>query len=663
MTTTKGTLEEPATNGSGDRGTPTRDAVHPVTEKEARQVAEAARETAWSKPSFAKELYLGRFRPELIAPFPQTDPEVAARGDAYLATLRDFLATVDGQAIERDALIPDDVVSGLAAIGTFGIKIPREYGGLGLGNVYYNRALMLIGTVNPALGALVSAHQSIGVPEPVKRFGTPQQKEAYLPRCAAGAISAFLLTEPDVGSDPARLGTTATPTADGDYLLDGVKLWGTNAVIAELLVVMARVPASEGHRGGITAFVVEADAPGITVERRNAFMGLRGIENAVTRFDRVRVPAENVVGREGQGLKIALTTLNSGRLSIPALALAASKWALKIGREWAAEREQWGKPVGQHAAVAHKLAFMAAATYAQEAMLELAGHLADAGETDIRIEAALAKLYGSERAWQVIDELVQIRGGRGYETADSLAARGERAAPVEQVMRDLRINRIFEGSTEIMHLLIAREAVDAHLAVAGDIIDPDTDLTAKARAAGRAGAFYATWFPQLLVGSGQVPTAFREYGPLAPHMRYVERASRRLARETFYGMARWQGGLEKRQGFLGRVVDIGAELFAIAAMCVRAQAQLQDDAAGRAAIRLADAACKQARLRAERLFDALWTNTDASDVRLAREILAGEHVWAEAGILDPSEGTGPWIAAASAGPTQVPDVSRRRARA
>ncbi|WP_448073559.1 acyl-CoA dehydrogenase family protein [Georgenia yuyongxinii] len=631
-----------------------------VTEREARQVAEAARQTEWELPSFAKELYLGRFRPDLIAPHPRPAPEVEARGQAYLGQLERFLRDhVDGRQIERDARIPDDVVRGLAQIGTFGIKIPSEYGGLGLGQVHYNRALMLLGTANASLGALISAHQSIGVPEPVKQFGNEQQKRAFLPRCAAGAISAFLLTEPDVGSDPARLHTTATPTDDGDFLLDGVKLWSTNGVVAELLVVMARVPASEGHRGGITAFVVEADSAGITVERRNAFMGLRGLENGVTRFDQVRVPAANVLGREGMGLKIALTTLNTGRLSIPALCVGAGKWCLKIGREWARERVQWGRPVGRHAAVAHKIAFMATAAYAQEAVVELASHLADAGRTDIRIEAALAKMFTSELAWQVADELVQVRGGRGYETADSLAARGERAVPVEQVLRDLRINRIFEGSTEIMHLLIAREAVDAHLAVAGDIIDPEVDLAGKARAAARAGAFYATWLPPLLTGPGQLPTAFAEYGPLATHMRFVERSSRRLARSTFYGMARWQGRLEHKQGFLGRVVDIGAELFAISAVCVRAQMQRQDDPqVGPAAVKLAGAWARQSRLRVERLFDALWTNTDAADERLAAEVLDGEYEWAEAGVVDASEGTGPWIADASPGPARVPDVAR-----
>ncbi|UNX54532.1 acyl-CoA dehydrogenase family protein [Georgenia sp. TF02-10] len=633
-----------------------------VTEREARQVAEQARETEWTRPSFAKELYLGRFRPDLITPHPRPDPDQAARGEAFLATLTEFLrANVDGRAIEREAVIPDEVIAGLARIGAFGIKVPTEYGGVGLGQLHYNRALMLIGSASPALGALISAHQSIGVPEPVKQFGNDEQKRAFLPRCAAGAISAFLLTEPDVGSDPARLHATATPTEDGDYLLDGVKLWSTNGVVAELLVVMARVPKSAGHRGGITAFVVEADSPGVTVERRNAFMGLRGLENGVTRFHQVRVPAANVLGREGMGLKIALTTLNTGRLSIPALCVGASKWSLKIGREWARTRVQWGRPVGEHAAVAHKVAFMATSTYAQEAVVELASLLADAGQTDIRIEAALAKLYASEVAWQVADTLVQVRGGRGYETADSLAARGERAVPVEQVLRDLRINRIFEGATEIMHLLIAREAVDQHLAVAGDIIDPDIPLAGKAKAAGRAGLFYATWFPQLLAGPGLKPGAYAEFAALAPHLRFVERSSRRLARATFYGMARWQGGLEQRQGFLARVVDIGALLFAMSAVCARAQMQAADGdpAVARSAEKLAAGYCRRARLEVDRLFAALWTNTDAEDERLAREVLAGEYTWAETGVIDASEGTGPWIADATPGPARAPDVSRR----
>ena len=609
-----------------------------VSEQQARQVAEQAREVQWHQPSFGKELFLGRLRLDLVHPHPSGSAEAAKRGEAFLDRLRDFCdSQIDAAAIERDAQIPDKVVRGLKELGAFGMKIATEYGGVGLSQVYYNKALALVGSVHPSLGALLSAHQSIGVPQPINMFGTEEQKRTWLPRCTQ-EISAFLLTEPDVGSDPARLHATATPDGD-DYVLNGVKLWTTNGVIADLLVVMAQVPKSEGHRGGITAFVVEADAPGIVVENRNAFMGLRGIENGLTRLTNVRVPAANRIGREGDGLRIALSTLNVGRLSLPAVCTGSMKWCLKIAREWSRERVQWGRPLGEHEAVAGKVAFIAATTYGLEAMLELASELADAGQTDIRIEAALAKLYGSEMAWLVADELVQIRGGRGFETAESLAARGERGVPAEQVLRDLRINRIFEGSTEIMHLMIAREAVDAHLSVAGDIIDPQAGTRRKAKAAARAGKFYAGWLPTLVTGKGQLPTSFTEFGPLAGHLRYVERASRRLARSTFYGMTRWQGRLEHKQRFLARIVDIGTELFAMTAACVRAQR----DRADRTAVELADAFCRQARVRAEQRFDQLWHNCDDSDRTLARGVLNDRYTWLEEGILDPSI-EGPWIA-------------------
>lgn len=623
------------------------------TEREARKVAEAARETEWTKPSFGKELFLGRLRLDLVDPWPSNSPEQVAAGEAFLERLRPYVETIDGAAIEREASIPDDVFSGLAELGAFGMKLPTKYGGLGLSHLYYCKALTLAGSANGSIGTLLSAHQSIGVPQPVKMFGNDEQKQKYLPRVAAGEVSAFLLTEPDVGSDPARLGTSATPV-EGGYLLNGVKLWATNGPISTLLVVMARVPKSEGRRGGITAFVVEADSPGITVESRNAFMGLRGIENSVTRFHDVFVPDENVLGAEGRGLKIALTTLNTGRLSLPAMCVASSKWCLNVARGWAAERVQWGRPVGRHEALSTKISFIAATTYAMEAMVDLCCLLADDDANDIRIEAALLKLYASEMAWKIADDLVQIRGGRGFETADSQRARGERGLEAEQVLRDLRIMRIFEGSTEIMHLLIAREAVDAHLAVAGDIIDPDASRDDKLKAVAKAGAFYAGWLPTLVAGKGQVPNAYAEFGPLAHQLRYVERTTRKLARSIFYGMGRWQGAMERKQAFLGRVVDIGAELFAMTAACGRAKAERQSRPGG---VQLADLFCDQARVRIGALFTALWSNTDDADDAAAKDVLAGQYAFVESGIKLPAD-DGPWVSPAEPGPSSKPDVRR-----
>ncbi|MEP6462525.1 MAG: acyl-CoA dehydrogenase family protein [Frankiaceae bacterium] len=612
---------------------------------ESRKVAEAARDSTWNKPSFAKELFLGRFRLDLIHPHPTLPPEAIATGAAFIAKFEQFLREeVDGEEIERDSRIPEHVMKGIKEIGALGMKIPEEYGGLGLTQVYYNHALMLAGSVHSSLATLLSAHQSIGVPEPVKHFGTEEQKRKFLPRVATDAVSAFCLTEPDVGSDPARMGTKAVPTEDGsEYIVNGTKLWTTNGTIAELLVVMALVPRSEGHRGGITAFVVEANSPGIEVTHRNAFMGLKGIENGVTVFTDVRVPAENRLDKEGSGLKIALSTLNTGRLSLPAIAAGSAKFATKISREWGSTRVQWGRPVGAHGAIAEKIAHIAGMAFGLEAVVEMASIMADEKRNDIRIEAALAKLWSSEQSWLVVDELMQIRGGRGYETAASLKARGERGVPVEQLLRDIRINRTFEGSSEIMKLLIARDAVDQHLSVAGDIIDPDKGTGDKAKALVNAGKFYSKWFPTLTVGAGQTPNAYADFGVLATHLRYVERSSRKVARSTFYGMSRWQGKLEFKQVFLGRIVDIGCELFAISAAVVRARMLLDNGSPeAQQAVELADVFCKGARRRADHLFHDLWFNDDDDNSKLAKAVLEGRYTFVEKGVIDAS-GDGPFL--------------------
>ena len=633
-----------------------------ITEKQARDVVEAAREADWKLPSFGRELFLGDFRLDLIHPQPRLDPDAVEKGERFLARLRVFLETeVDPLEIERDAKVPVRVIDGLKKIGALGIKVSEEYGGLGLSQVYYNRALALAGVWHSSLCALLSAHQSIGVAEPIRMFGSEEQKRKWLPLVAKDHVSAFLLTEPDVGSDPARMASTATPVVgegdlvampvEGGYLLSGRKLWATNGTIADIAVVMAKVPKSEGHRGGISAFVVPYDSEGITVEHRNAFMGLRGIENSVTRLDKVFVPEENRIAREGDGLRIALSTLNTGRLALMASAVGAAKWATKIAREWSMERVQWGRPIGKHDAVAQKVAFIAGSAFGLEAMLDVAGRLADDKANDVRIEAALCKVYGSELAWQVIDALLQVRGGRGYETAASLQARGEKPVPVEQALRDMRVNRIFEGSSEIMHLLIAREAVDQHLQAAGDLLTPGGDLKTKADAALKAGMFYSKWLPQLAVGKGQNPRSYEEFGKLAPYLRYVERSSRKLARSTFYGMGRWQAKLEQKQSFLGRIVDIGAELFAISsAVCYADTIGREQPERKTEAVELAELFSQQAKRRAETLFHDLWSNDDDANYAAAQRVLAGRYTWQEDGIADPS-GDGPMI------PTLVEDTA------
>ncbi len=634
-----------------------------VSEKEARDVVEAAREAEWKLPSFGKQLFLGDFRLDLIHPQPRLDPEAIEKGERFLAELQAVLTeTADPLEIEREARIPDHVVDALKRIGALGMKVPPKYGGLGLSQVYYSRALGIAANCHSAICTLLSAHQSIGVAEPLRMFGSEEQRQKWLPLVAKDHISAFLLTEPGVGSDPARMESTAMPVGpelaaappddhmvatptEGGYVINGRKLWATNGTVADIVVVMAKVPKSDGHRGGITAFVLPYNTEGVTIKHRNAFMGLRGIENSVTLLENVFVPEENRIAREGDGLKIALTTLNTGRLALMAIAVSASKWATKVAREWATERVQWGRPIGKHDAVAQKLAFIAGSAFGLEAMLDVSARLADNKRNDIRIEAALCKVYGSELAWKVIDELMQVRGGRGYETAESLKARGEKPVPVEQCMRDMRVNRIFEGSTEIMHLLIAREAVDTHLHAAGGLLMGDGDVKAKADAALKAGLFYGKWLPNLAVGKGQNPRSYEEFGPLASYLRYVERSSRKLARSTFYGMARWQARLEQKQSFLARIVDIGAELYAISATVVYAdRLGHEHPERKKESIELAELFCAMAKRRADTLFNELWANDDDARYSAAQKVLDGRYRWLEEGILDPA-GDGPMIPA------------------
>src|SRR5213083_781395 len=610
-----------------------------VSAAEAREVAEAAREQEWIAPSFVRDLFLGKFRLDLIHPYPEQDPEEIRRAQPFLDKLERLLREqVDSDRIDREGEIPEAVIQGLRDLGAFGIKIPREYGGLGLSQLSYMKAIELVSSVDGSLTALLSAHQSIGVPQPLKMFGSEAQKKKYFPRLAKGAISAFALTEHGVGSDPAAMETTAIPSADGDgWILNGEKLWCTNGTKAELLVVMARTPSKMvggKEKKQITAFIVEMDWPGVEVVYRCHFMGLKALYNGVIRFTNVRVPKENVLWGEGKGLKLALITLNTGRLTLPISSVAAGKRCLEVSRRWAAERVQWGRPIGQHDAIAQKIGSMAANTLAMEAVAELCGAMAERGGYDIRLEAAIAKLYNSEAGWRIIDDTVQIRGGRGYETADSLRARGETPVPVERIMRDFRINLIFEGSSEIMHLFIAREAVDKHLQAAGDVVLPGRTAGQRLAGLARAGRFYVWWYPSRWIGWSFWPK-HAEFGPLAPHMRYVERGSRRLARSVFHTMMRFGPKLEQRQAVLFRLVDAGAELFAMAATCARAQRLAQKDpAAARSARALADLFCRQARARIATKFEGLWSNTDVPTYRVAQEVLAGEHRWLERDIVE-----------------------------
>ena len=597
----------------------------------ALELAETAREGLEVHTTFAGSLFQGRVPWELIHPLPVPAEEERRAGDAFLARLAGVLReSVDADAVDRTGEIPESALAALRGIGAFGIKIPKEYGGLGLSQHSYTRAAVLLGSHCASTTAFLSAHQSIGLPQPLKLFGTPEQKREYLPRLARGEISAFALTEEGAGSDPARMTTTATPTPDGaSFVLEGEKLWCTNGTCADLLVVVARTPPKtvDGKpRDQYTAFIVDAHDPCVKVEHRCRFMGMRGLYNAVLSFHGVKVGRGAIIGGEGRGMKVALATLNTGRLTLPAACTGVSKRCLAISRTWASERVQWGAPIGRHAAVADRIARMAATVFAMESMTLLTSSLVDGGTADIRIEAALCKMWGTEAAWEVINDAVQVRGGLGYETADSLRARGQEGIPLERFLRDARINMLFEGSSEILRLFVAREALDPHLGIAGDALNPGFSAGRRAKGFLRAGLHYAAWYPGTFLPGG-APAGMHPL--LASHAASVDHGARRLARRLFRAMVRFGPALEREQVLLGRFVEVGADLFAMAAVCVRAQHLLATGTKEEEILPVADLFCRDALVRIDLRFRGVAHNEDAANYRLARGVLEGTYRWLE----------------------------------
>jgi len=603
----------------------------------ALELAESSRDPLDERGSFASNLFIGRFDFDRIFPFPKQSAEDAAAGEEFLAELRNYLRdNVDADEIDRTGEIPQKNIDELFAMGAFAIKVPKQYGGLGLSQVNYGRAAMLLGSWDANLTALVSAHQSIGVPQPLLLFGTEEQKAKYLPRVARKEISAFALTEMNAGSDPANMSLTANLSEDGTaWVLNGEKLWCTNLIKAGVLVVMAKTPpkiVNGKERKQISAFIVDVDSPGLEITYRCHFMGLRALYNGIVKFTNVRVPRENLVAKEGQGLKVALTTWNTGRLTIPAACVGLSKRLVEICRKWSAERIQWGAPIGQHSAIAGKVAEMAANTFGMEAITCLTSALVDRKAGDLRIETAMCKMWCTEMTWKIADDAMQVRGGRGYETAESLAGRGEEPIAVERFLRDCRINLIFEGSSEIMRLFIAREALDPHLKVGGAIFNTQLPMTTRVKSMFSSGSFYTRWYPKQWLG-GSAGDLDKLHEDLREHVRYGAATSKKLARGLFHAMMRFGPKLDREQLLLSRFVGIATELFAMNATCAFAQSKIDDGEPAAEILSLAGYFCRSARLRIDHHFAGTSENADKAGYALTQELLAGKHEELRRGIV------------------------------
>ena len=601
--------------------------------QKAMDLAEEAREADWKYPSFTAEMFRGKFRWDLMHPYPIQSEEEKAIGDAYIAQLKVVCEEhINPSEIDRTGQYPQEALDALSAIGTFGMGIAKEYGGLGFSKVNYCRALQFLGSYCATTTTFVSAHQSIGAPQPLKLFGTEAQKKKYLPRMAAGELSAFALTEPDVGSDPGKMGMTAVPTEDGEhYILNGQKLWITNGPAAGIMVVMANIPGKivrGKERMQITTFIVEQGTPGFEVLHHCKFMGIRAISNGLLQFKDVKVPKENMIGAPGEGLKIALTTLNTGRLGIPASSAGGAKVILKEMETWINERVQWGVPIGKHQAIAKYAATISSTAFAMESMVWLASSWADKGNADIRLEAAAAKLYCTEASNKIADDFVQVRGGRGFETADSLHGRGEHPVAAERWLRDARIGRIFEGSTQVMYLIMGREAMDTHFKLVMPILEPKPWHTeSKFSLFKKAAGFYVKWLPTLFIPSPPNYDVKHLDSENRAYLPFIEKNCRKLGFRLFMTMGKYRAKLEYEQQILANFGDIGVDLFAMASVLAMAEAKLAVNPDDSSVQELANLFCKEATKRIEQNFRDVKKNHNSDYNKVTNTLMDGGLKW------------------------------------
>ena len=397
--------------------------------------------------SFMKSLFHGVIAETVVFPYPEPSQAEIDNLNIMLDSIRKFCAReVDSAKIDREHEIPKPVIEGLSQLGLMGMTIPQEYGGIGMSTTGYARIMQEIGGIDSSLAVLLGAHQSIGL-KGILLFGTPEQKQKYLPKLATGeSIAAFALTEPSAGSDAAAIQTRAEESPDGQfYTLNGSKLWISNGGYADVFTVFARTsPAEEGAKPKITAFIVERGF-GVRNGPNEHKLGIRGSSTTALFFDDTRVPAANVLGDKGRGFKVAMEVLNSGRLGLASGCLGGCKRLIKMAVERMGERKAFGRPIGEFALMKDKMAQMMAETFALESVTYLTTGLIDARVNDYSVESAICKVYGSETLWRVVNETLQVAAGIGY----------MQEYPYERLLRDSRINLIFEGTNEILRCFIA----------------------------------------------------------------------------------------------------------------------------------------------------------------------------------------------------------------
>ncbi len=532
---------------------------------------------------FIKNVFWGRFREDLVFPYPREGKEEREKCDALLEELEEYLKNDHPSVeIDREQYIPDAVIERLFDMGVMGMIIPEEYGGLGLGVTSYNRVLEMIGRHCASTAVMVSAHQSIGC-KALVMFGSDDQKEDYLPMVARERLSAFCLSEPNVGSDAAGQESFSVKTEDGEYILNGEKKWSTSGALSGLMTVMCKNMVRDEETGeleqrGVNALIVTPDMDGVEIfENNRAKTGIRGTWQARFRFNDVRVPKENLLHKEGAGLKVALNCLNYGRCTLSAGVTGAAKAAMDQGIKWAQTRYQFKRPLADFELVQQKIARMSALTYAMDAMLYMMTGMLDRGDKDIMVETAICKVFCSHYGWEVIDDVMTIMGGEGYMEEHEL----------ERSWRDNRIHAIVEGSNEVMQSFIfaygGKQLAEQMISIQ-DALTWDTDASIGENISRMV---TAATNPQVMKKA--IPLGaqlFLGYKPSAPDVRSVHPALRAQTEQLatliqkhshhVKLVSKWEReDIVKRQAQQARVADNAIYIFALTTALSKMDDQLR----------------------------------------------------------------------------------------
>jgi alkylation response protein AidB-like acyl-CoA dehydrogenase len=602
-------------------------------------IAETARDRA-SYTGFLAGLFESDVRWKLFTSV--EIPQISSLAIDFINQFRTALLPIDPERVDSEGELPEGVLKEFAQLGALGIKIPRRYGGLEFTQAEYQKIATLCGSFDASLTVLLSAAQSIGVPEPLRLFGTDEQKAKYLPRLAQGEISGFALTERNVGCDISKVETYAVRIRErGEtvgYRLTGEKFFITNSAkrdgefLSSMLVVIARIVdrpeelSDPRTRKCYGAFIVETQWPGCSVTRLR-FEGVRAIYNGIPTFQDVYVPSENRLGGEEDGLRIALATLTVGRLTLPAACLGGLKQCVSLMRWWGQSRVQWNKPIGEHNLIGEKICRVAAYTLALDAVMAFCGAWTNK-KGDLRLESAAAKIIGSEWYWEAVNDLFQVRGGRGFMTAEAQRKSGEQSLPVMRMLRDARINLVWEGTSEILRIWMAREALSPYIDRGLAFLQGTwTDKAAAALYYTHMSLRSCLPFPRLR------GTPFGDES--GRWVRFIEASARRLTRSTLMATLRHQQRLHNKQLLLQHLVNDSLSLFPMAATIWFAD---QPEMRNKPGIRelvdyfcqdMADRMCPPSSLagRIRR------HKKDSRVYRLAKVIMSGGYGWLEEGIM------------------------------